>query len=820
MGVVTISGQTRVTELTRFPTLLARVYQAETAQAILTDLFSGTLWTFTLDAAYQGKVMDARFDGISRWEAIYTIVRRMNLHIREDLANRHLTIGPFGSALNVLLTNGNLGLDYRNTDNVGIIQEFSAEEDSANIINSIIPLGAGEGINAFTMQWSTRSIAQGYPYDVLVGQNPDGSSYYYLEDTASVQAYGRRQVVMKFDDITPIAQSPVAFESASNALFDVAATTIIQRKDPVKIYNVKALFNRTIPIQVGGKLDLDYAEERIENEPVVCTKGNATLGKSSTSSLTFSHVNDANYLIVLVSSRNGPVTSLTFDGRPLTKVISSGTAFVVAEIWELRNAPQTNGDVVVNNTGNGITAHAISVFNGGSIRDSDALPTSFRTSSSLVVTSNLGTDLVLDILTGPDGGAGSATPFAGQTQIFNDHNSAPQFRSASSYEAGDSAILMGWNHSNEEWGYAAVSIAPALSALSNRGMQVEGSVVVLEKKVNYQRQGPSVDLTLSDRAEWMKNDVEVVIGQLQTLAAARFTPQLSTIMLDHASIRGSVQQSGSKWFRYRVRYTDFTHLVHGFWLDFNISGLLSNTTGASAGGATTSNVSGQEVSSASVSHSHGVSGFTSQGGSSHAHGLNTNIAPGTRGAITEVQPEGSQFESPEPHFTDGTGAHSGWMMPSGGDHNHTINHGHWYDHLHRLGEHNHFLQAGTSFGESGHSHFVSSHSTSSGGSHDHNIPSHSHTISNHTHALVYGVFQDSLPNPATTHLYVNGVFIATYTNGQNQIDLTEHLVTASGQPLRQESVIEFRTTASKAYDVEAHGYSLVSISHVGRGTAG
>lgn len=243
-AVLVISGPSLLRELTYKNTLLGRTLDNVTPASALNTLLSGSGWaTNTVDAGLNN--LTARFDGVPLWKAIAELANINNVHVREVIP-RKIDYGAFGVASGVVLMNLE-AVSPNLPDNtlVGLVQSVKVTEDGQTIINSIVPLGAGEGSNQFALgdqnaagasphTWSTRTT----PYTIQTGTGPNGKAYYYLEDAASVTAYGRRQKVLASKQTVAIANSPTAFENAANALYDLGATYLARFKDPLTIYDV------------------------------------------------------------------------------------------------------------------------------------------------------------------------------------------------------------------------------------------------------------------------------------------------------------------------------------------------------------------------------------------------------------------------------------------------------------------------------------------------------------------------------------------------------------------------------------------------------
>jgi len=241
-------------ELKYVNTLLGRAYKQARLDTTINSLMAlVTGWTATVESGVAGKLLEARFDGASVLKALQQITTNIGVHFRLGEGNV-LEVGAFGgaasiSAMNTATTNAEL---YANLD-VAVIDRIEAGDDAENIVNTVIPLGAGEGVAALTLKRSTRTS----PYAIKSATGPDGRTYWYLEDAASVAAYGRVWGVALFKDIAPITNAKADRINAANALYDAAAAYlaragVIQKSYKLTLRGVK----RTL--RPGQKINVRY----------------------------------------------------------------------------------------------------------------------------------------------------------------------------------------------------------------------------------------------------------------------------------------------------------------------------------------------------------------------------------------------------------------------------------------------------------------------------------------------------------------------------------------------------------------------------------
>jgi len=235
-----VSGPSIARELARLSTLLGRSYSGATLAAAVGDnatagsLLHATGWApGTL--ATPATTLLARFDGPSRWEALAKVAEIFRVHVREDNLNREVDLVAAGTASGVVFQNVEaVTPELAGNTSLFPISGLEVEEESEDLVTTVIPLGAGEGLNQLDLRYSNRAT----PYAISSATGPDGRTYYYLEDASAVSAYGRRERVLSVKDAIPLANSAAGFQAAANALYDVAATFLSRAAAPLVSYRV------------------------------------------------------------------------------------------------------------------------------------------------------------------------------------------------------------------------------------------------------------------------------------------------------------------------------------------------------------------------------------------------------------------------------------------------------------------------------------------------------------------------------------------------------------------------------------------------------
>ena len=250
-----ITGPDALDELKRVNVLLARTYQ-DTLQNVVTSLIglvSG--WTATVDSAISSNVIDARYDGVSVLSALQDIADRYGYHLRLNASTtRQVEISEFGDDNGLRISKVEIVTSetIQNSELL-MVQRLSQGQNSEDVYNWLLPIGAGEGVAALTLEKSTRTS----PYTIQTTTGPDGATLYFISDSSSISTYGTIQRVGQFKQVAPITNSDADVIAAANALYDAAAEDLQRNKQPIELYSV-VVKNAQVSIQPGDKIELDY----------------------------------------------------------------------------------------------------------------------------------------------------------------------------------------------------------------------------------------------------------------------------------------------------------------------------------------------------------------------------------------------------------------------------------------------------------------------------------------------------------------------------------------------------------------------------------
>jgi hypothetical protein len=267
-AVLSVSGQSIARDLIHANSLLGRKLEEANVTTWLTDLLTSTGWDVG-DVDNALNVLTLQIDGKSIWESIVHCANTIRAHAREDLINESIDVGQFGDDSGIRFENYPAGAFNNSTMRTFPIATISSVVSAENVWNRVIPLGSGEGVNRFSLQWSTRVA----PYTILDSVGPDGEPYYYIEDATSIAAHRARTIPLKFDDISPLENDNASFTLAANTLYDAAVDWLQKHKDAIEEHDITTVGLRqyegvtaTPKFKLGQKAHIRYNGYVEDNE--------------------------------------------------------------------------------------------------------------------------------------------------------------------------------------------------------------------------------------------------------------------------------------------------------------------------------------------------------------------------------------------------------------------------------------------------------------------------------------------------------------------------------------------------------------------------
>jgi len=248
---VVIGGPDPLDALTRKSVLLGRSYQVSLIGTIAASLTAlAPPWSIIVDDA-DNVTQSVRFDGVSVLKALISIASKAGYHIREGETPYTLEMGPFGDDSGIVaLHPSTLSVELYSRDNLLLIDKISQKSSSRDVINWIIPVGAGEGDAALTMEYAVNVTPEQM-------EGPDGRTLYFIKNDDSIAEYGQIEKVVTFKDIVPVLNEQAAKQYGSEVLYAAAQAWLERNAWPLTTYTMTAKKCRTA-LRVGDKITVAY----------------------------------------------------------------------------------------------------------------------------------------------------------------------------------------------------------------------------------------------------------------------------------------------------------------------------------------------------------------------------------------------------------------------------------------------------------------------------------------------------------------------------------------------------------------------------------
>ena len=249
------AGQLR--DLTR-QTVLQRSFDGATATvnsvlSTVVPLRSG--WGLgAVDTISTAAPLDFWYETI--YDAVALLAETFDYHYREGTADKTLDFGVFGASSGVLAIGGGqreLHPGVYNANTRCHITDVSVRYQGDQVINRLIAFGGAVGVAAVDLSEVT-STQSGYP--VSSGVLPDGESYYYIEDTASIATYGLTEQRFMRKDIRPISNALTARQFAANVLYEATLASLLNLKDRQTVYDLIVTDLEPGQIRPGDKINV------------------------------------------------------------------------------------------------------------------------------------------------------------------------------------------------------------------------------------------------------------------------------------------------------------------------------------------------------------------------------------------------------------------------------------------------------------------------------------------------------------------------------------------------------------------------------------
>ena len=259
-GNLIVDGPSEIAELKDINTYRNYSYgnpSGASIQSVIDGLLAlATGWTSNVDATIADNLISGRFEGFSVLKALQYIASQTGYHFRQTAGSKVIEFGAFGTDTGItLIKPSNLHPEINDNDNIGIITTINVTEDSENIVNTLIPIGGGEGSAAVTLDESDKTT----PYTIQDVSGQGSQTFKGLVHDASVGTYGTRAKVLAFKNIAPIANSAAAKLLAGNALYDAGVAYLERNATPQSTYSCN-VFKINQALAEGDKIHLTINE--------------------------------------------------------------------------------------------------------------------------------------------------------------------------------------------------------------------------------------------------------------------------------------------------------------------------------------------------------------------------------------------------------------------------------------------------------------------------------------------------------------------------------------------------------------------------------
>lgn len=253
-------------ELKNYTVHVGRIYSQQTITDLVNDLIGLVPgWSADVQPDVASMVVDARFDGVSVLDALLELCENTGIHMRLAAVGNVVEVGGFGADSGVLALNAETASsELYNRAGVTLVQALTAGDDSEDLVNWIVPLGAGEDAAAVTLKNSTRTSP--YPIQTYIG--PDGREILYLADGDSIIDYGQSQRYVTFKNIAPISNSEPDKIAAADMLYDAAVAWLVRMKQPRRSYELSVIGLKDT-LRAGDRLSVRYRGRVVRDGRVV-----------------------------------------------------------------------------------------------------------------------------------------------------------------------------------------------------------------------------------------------------------------------------------------------------------------------------------------------------------------------------------------------------------------------------------------------------------------------------------------------------------------------------------------------------------------------
>lgn len=262
---LSLSGSLRTIELVNRSTQAGQSFDGPLAN-LIDEMIDGTNIIGSpgdslYPTAYGTKEVKITFNDLTRYAALVKAGELTRLTLREswdhDIPEFTPMDGPPSSGITLVnVESGDPGLEDAGRTGFGIIASTpSIRYEGDTLVNRIVPIGADEPDGDLTLASAAPTVA---PYPILAGTNPDGSSYYYIEDPDSIDRYGLVELKLIRTDVKNPSDDAGTRTAAANVLYAIAVGELQKRRSENLFVEVPVANGAHIWALPGDSMRLRY----------------------------------------------------------------------------------------------------------------------------------------------------------------------------------------------------------------------------------------------------------------------------------------------------------------------------------------------------------------------------------------------------------------------------------------------------------------------------------------------------------------------------------------------------------------------------------
>jgi len=174
----------------------------------------------------------ASFSGESILDSLTKVSDNRGEHFRLSQGRKIAWLGKNLTSSGIRAVQDGDPISVETNDSICIVQKLEEQSDTYSVFTRIYPYGSGTGTARLTLASTTRVVPAGFALD---------KTNNCLINTQAESQYGRIEKYISFKEISPISNSDLDLESASNALFDQSLVYLQRHSKAEKFYDIEVI---------------------------------------------------------------------------------------------------------------------------------------------------------------------------------------------------------------------------------------------------------------------------------------------------------------------------------------------------------------------------------------------------------------------------------------------------------------------------------------------------------------------------------------------------------------------------------------------------